>query len=486
MRIKIIFTALILINTFSFVGCKKKESLKTLETITQNISASDGGDISLSDVATVTISNETFANDVSVTLSQTNSTTTQKDFNLIGMLFGVKDQLPYEIRINTGKSEPVKDIKVVVSLPDDFIAKTSSDYGMQVFGQLYTDDGEEADDNFEIISSEYYNSRKSLEIVLPAYYFTNVRTSDGTFEAVLKVANCPGPNFSLGRISGEECGMYINCPTLSCSVTSPFNPNRIHPITHKPTPHRGVDFSASVGTNVMCASDGTIIASGFQFNSTTKTGWGNFIIVEHKNTAGQRFATLYAHLDRIIKKSGTVKEGDIIGLSGKTGGVSGPHLHFEYVLNANIADKSARVDPMPYINTTSPRLISAKAACTSINTCDITTSVKGSPWNVIFDYRDPRNLITSEATLTFQSVDPIRSPWTVSIGSILSGGVVNSPTFCAYFRDISYFKIKVYLTLPNGEQSNCINFFLNKPAGANRLYDNNNISYPEPSPFSIK
>src|SRR5690606_30537002 len=114
-------------------------------------------------------------------------------------------------------------------------------------------------------------------------------------------------------------------------------------------------------------------------------------------------------------------------------------------INANAGNLNQRIDPMPLINTTSIRLISASASLTGINNCSDGTR---STWKVIFDYRDPSNQIDPDATLTFQDVEPVNNPpYTVKVGSLVSqDGLVNSPDFCARFGDLTYFKVRVYLT----------------------------------------
>lgn len=83
--------------------------------------------------------------------------------------------------------------------------------------------------------------------------------------------------------------------------------------------HRGTDFHAPPGTPVLAANDGLVmIAQGMFYE-------GNLVVVDH----GQQFSTLYMHLSKIEVKPGQhVKKGQRLGLSGATGRVTGPHLHF--------------------------------------------------------------------------------------------------------------------------------------------------------------
>ena len=85
--------------------------------------------------------------------------------------------------------------------------------------------------------------------------------------------------------------------------------------------HTGIDYGCPVGTEILASADGIVMAAGWDI-----TGYGFRVIIKH--TAKK--STLYAHLDTIIvEKNREVKQGEVIGHSGATGNVTGPHLHFE-------------------------------------------------------------------------------------------------------------------------------------------------------------
>lgn len=105
--------------------------------------------------------------------------------------------------------------------------------------------------------------------------------------------------------------------------------------------HRGIDYGCPEGTPVYAVADG-------EWHQVNKSGgeYGNHIILKHKDG----FMSLYAHLREFNYKPGwkTVKAGDLIGKSGKTGfwqgRTYGPHLHFE------LRHNGAQIDPQPYID----------------------------------------------------------------------------------------------------------------------------------------
>ena len=108
-------------------------------------------------------------------------------------------------------------------------------------------------------------------------------------------------------------------------VSSPFNPNRRHPVTGRIRPHKGVDFSVSQGTPVIAPADGIVEKVAYQAG-----GAGRYVMLRH----GREYQTVYMHLSKSLVKAGkTVKKGERIALSGNTGISTGPHLHYEFHIN---------------------------------------------------------------------------------------------------------------------------------------------------------
>lgn len=97
-------------------------------------------------------------------------------------------------------------------------------------------------------------------------------------------------------------------------------------ITFNGKPHTGIDYACPAGTEILASADGIVMMAGWD-----GTGYGNVIIILHE----AKKATLYAHLNKcMVFKNQKVRQGDVIGLSGATGGtavypITGPHLHFE-------------------------------------------------------------------------------------------------------------------------------------------------------------
>lgn len=117
---------------------------------------------------------------------------------------------------------------------------------------------------------------------------------------------------------------FLRAPLDFTRVSSNFNPNRLHPIYKTQRPHRGTDYAASRGTPVYAAGDGRVIEAGY-----TRPN-GNYVFIQH----GEQFETHYLHLHRLqVKKGARVKQGEVIGTVGSTGAATGPHLHYEFLVN---------------------------------------------------------------------------------------------------------------------------------------------------------
>jgi murein DD-endopeptidase MepM/ murein hydrolase activator NlpD len=126
------------------------------------------------------------------------------------------------------------------------------------------------------------------------------------------VGTLPGQDHRRPAI--EIAGGDLKWPLESVKVTSPFGPRGREF-------HEGIDLKAPVGTPVLAAQDGTVIYSG-----TKIRGYGKLVVIRHY----QQVSTIYAHNSRLLVKSGQyVRQGQKIAISGKSGHVTGPHLHFE-------------------------------------------------------------------------------------------------------------------------------------------------------------
>lgn len=124
---------------------------------------------------------------------------------------------------------------------------------------------------------------------------------------------------------------YLASPVAFSRKTSGMG-MRLHPIFQTLQKHNGVDYAAPTGTPAMSVGDGVVDFAGVQ------GGFGNVVIVRH----GANHRTLYAHLSRIhVRKGQTIQKGQTVGAVGSTGWSTGPHLHFEFLVNGVHVDPQA-------------------------------------------------------------------------------------------------------------------------------------------------
>ncbi|MCW8196226.1 peptidoglycan DD-metalloendopeptidase family protein [Proteobacteria bacterium 005FR1] len=117
---------------------------------------------------------------------------------------------------------------------------------------------------------------------------------------------------------------FLQTPLNFRYISSNFNPNRLHPIHKTVRPHRGTDYAADRGTPVWSAGDGKVIEAGYSRAN------GNYVFIQH----GADVVTRYLHLhNKHVKKGDRVRQKQVIGTVGSTGYATGPHLHYEFLMN---------------------------------------------------------------------------------------------------------------------------------------------------------
>jgi murein DD-endopeptidase MepM/ murein hydrolase activator NlpD len=178
-------------------------------------------------------------------------------------------------------------------------------------------------DRFTVEYEQIYQDGKYLRDgeVLAAEFVNNGRT----YRAVrfLSESGSAGYYTPDGRPMRKA---FLRAPVDFTRVSSAFNPHRRHPILNTIRGHMGTDYAAPSGTPVHAAGDGRVSFAG------TKGGYGNCIMVAH----GSSVSTLYGHLSRFARSArvgAPVQQGDVIGYVGMTGLATGPHLHYEYLIN---------------------------------------------------------------------------------------------------------------------------------------------------------
>ena len=132
---------------------------------------------------------------------------------------------------------------------------------------------------------------------------------------------------------------FLRTPLDIFRISSGFNLRRKHPIHKKIKAHRGVDYAAPTGTPVYSSGDGRVLEAGY-----TKAN-GNYVFIQH----GQTYITKYIHLHRKKVRTGqSVKQRQVIGTVGATGYATGPHLHYEFLVNG--VHRNPRTVSLPKAN----------------------------------------------------------------------------------------------------------------------------------------
>ena len=127
----------------------------------------------------------------------------------------------------------------------------------------------------------------------------------------------------------------MKTPINGARLSSPFG-NRKHPILGFTKHHNGTDFAAPTGTPIMASGNGTVIKAGWCGNG------GNCVRIRHNSS----YTTGYGHLSKFATKRGRrVRQGQIIGYVGNTGMSTGPHLHYEFLVNG--VHKNPRTVELP-------------------------------------------------------------------------------------------------------------------------------------------
>ena len=157
---------------------------------------------------------------------------------------------------------------------------------------------------------------------------------------------------------------FLKAPVSFTRISSNFNLRRKHPLWKSTMPHRGTDYAAPRGTPVLASGDG-VVATAAKGRAN-----GNYVVLRH----GEQFVTKYLHLSRFargIRSGRRVQQGDTIGYVGATGWATGPHLHYEFLVNGVHQNprtvKLPDAEPVPAVETkrfeesTAPLLASLSA-----------------------------------------------------------------------------------------------------------------------------
>ena len=204
------------------------------------------------------------------------------------------------------------------NIPPNIIIEFAGIYGFQVDFQRDI----RKQDKFQIMYEIFLNDKKEI-VETGEILFANLKLSGQ--DNSLYYFDKEGSEGHYDRSGKSVKKALMKTPINGARLSSPFG-MRKHPIDGFNKMHRGTDFAAPMGTPIMASGDGIIKKAGWC------GGGGNCIKIKHNST----YQTVYAHMSKFargIKAGVRVKQGQTIGYVGSTGKSTGPHLHYEVIVN---------------------------------------------------------------------------------------------------------------------------------------------------------
>ncbi|WP_339900055.1 peptidoglycan DD-metalloendopeptidase family protein [uncultured Gilvimarinus sp.] len=218
-----------------------------------------------------------------------------------------------------------------VDMHDALIMELANIFGWDVDFALDIRKG----DHFSVLYEEKFLEGEKIGTgAILAAEFTN---QGHKFQAV-RYTNAAGDSHYFTPDGESMRKAFLLAPLDFRRISGNFNPKRLHPIFKTVRPHRGTDYAADTGTPVWASGDGRVVAAGY-----TKPN-GNYVFIQH----GNNIQTKYLHLNKKLVKTGQrVKQRQVIGTVGSTGYATGPHLHYEFLLDGVHRNPRTIVQKLP-------------------------------------------------------------------------------------------------------------------------------------------
>ncbi len=204
------------------------------------------------------------------------------------------------------------------NIPANTIIEFAGIYGFQIDFQRDI----RKNDKYQIMYEVFLNEKKEI-VENGEILFANLRLSGQ--DNNLYYFDNKGSEGHYDKNGKSVKKALMKTPINGARLSSPFG-MRKHPIDGYNKMHRGTDFAAPMGTPIMASGDGVVKKAGWC------GGGGNCVKIKHNST----YQTIYAHMSKFargIKAGVRVKQGQTIGYVGSTGKSTGPHLHYEVIVN---------------------------------------------------------------------------------------------------------------------------------------------------------
>ncbi len=222
--------------------------------------------------------------------------------------------------VENQEAELQKEYKQLQTMQDDLIAKQDN------VNQLLTSKQSE----IQKLDSELGDTKNKLAQLEAAAAAAEKKQKEAAeAAAAAKKAQAAAVSKNTGSSSSSAGSPVVSgngtfthpCP--AGYISSPFG-YRTQPIAGASTNHKGIDFAAATGTPIYAAAAGTVISAGYAGNA------GNLLVINH----GNGLLTYYMHCSKIYVSAGQkVSKGQNVAAVGTTGNSTGPHLHFQVMLN---------------------------------------------------------------------------------------------------------------------------------------------------------
>ncbi len=209
---------------------------------------------------------------------------------------------------------------IEANLPEDALIEFVKLMGYSVDFQREIRKG----DTFRVLFSQSYDVLEQRRIGIKDLIYAELNLSGETIR-FYRYVNKDGDTGYYNEDGLSAKKTLMKTPINGARLSSSFG-MRMHPIKNYSAMHKGVDFAAPSGTPIYAAGDGVLEKVGWI------NGYGRYILIKHNST----YKTAYAHLKgwaRGIKRGNRVSQGQIIGFVGSSGNSTGPHLHYEVLVN---------------------------------------------------------------------------------------------------------------------------------------------------------
>lgn len=239
-----------------------------------------------------------------------------------------KEKKPVKIVTKEASGEINSSLSVTMAeqgLPQQLIADMSDIYAWTInFFKLQKGDKFKIIYKQRFIEDSIYAGLDGIE----AAYFQHKGEDFYAFKFSIDTLSHKGDFFDEKAKSLKRA--FLKAPVNFGRVSSRYNLNRrIAYYGYALRPHKGTDFAAPIGTEILATANGTVE------ESTQKGGNGKYVKIKHNDT----YSTQYLHMSRqAVKKGQYIKQGDVIGYVGMTGNTSGPHVCYRFWKNGQQVD----------------------------------------------------------------------------------------------------------------------------------------------------